>query len=72
MANDLRFLSASQTGAFDGERIHPGQWAHLFSLLDPLADRGRLAVLDIGGGSGRFADRVLNRYPTARVTVLDS
>ena len=42
------------------------------ALLDWLAPHGELALLDVAGGTGDVALRVLARAPRARVTVLDA
>ncbi len=41
------------------------------AMLDWLAPRPGLAALDVAGGTGDIAFRLLRRAPTARVTVLD-
>jgi demethylmenaquinone methyltransferase/2-methoxy-6-polyprenyl-1,4-benzoquinol methylase len=41
------------------------------ALIDWLAPRGRLTLLDMAGGTGDIAQRVLARAPAARVTVAD-
>ncbi|WP_051150458.1 bifunctional demethylmenaquinone methyltransferase/2-methoxy-6-polyprenyl-1,4-benzoquinol methylase UbiE [Rubellimicrobium thermophilum] len=41
------------------------------AAVDWLAPRPGMAVLDVAGGTGDIAFRILRRAPTARVTVLD-
>jgi len=42
------------------------------ALIDWLAPHGDLALIDVAGGTGDVALRVLDRAPRARVTVLDA
>lgn len=65
-------LSDAQLGAFDTEYVNDRRWA----LVDPLIDESfgsmeRFTVLDVGGGNGQFADRILRAYPAAQVIVVE-
>ena len=42
------------------------------ALIDWLAPRGALALIDVAGGTGDVALRVLERAPRAQVTILDA
>jgi tRNA (cmo5U34)-methyltransferase len=55
------------------ETIHPQYLAiqeAILGLLPPALDRGEL-VVDLGGGSGRLMERILDRWPTVRGIVVD-
>jgi len=42
-----------------------------WSSRDPAANRGPLAVLDVGTGTGKLAEAILDRQPAARVVGVD-
>jgi trans-aconitate methyltransferase len=56
------------------ERIHPHYLAIQDVILNRIgsthADQAAL-VVDLGGGSGRLMERLLDRFPTARAVVID-
>jgi hypothetical protein len=65
-------LKDDQLEAFDTEYVHDQRWAPIARCIDrDFADRP-FTFLDIGGGNGIFADRVLAHYPNARGVVLDN
>src|SRR3990172_6864025 len=65
-------LSDDQLKTFDMEYVN-------YALFVPIRDRlnrdfpgGRFTFLDVGGGTGRFVDRILAAFPDATGTVLDN
>jgi len=55
------------------DRIHPHYLAIQDAILDLVAEvlePGGL-VVDLGGGSGRLVERILDRWPTASVIIVD-
>ncbi|WP_194931645.1 class I SAM-dependent methyltransferase [Lysobacter niastensis] len=68
----VKRLSDAQLEAFDTEHVSPALWDMLVRRIDAQFPHGRLRFLDVGGGSGRFADRLLARYPHAHGVVLDN
>lgn len=68
----LRQLENDQVKAFDVEYVDEDRWAVVKKQIDADFPDGEFSFLDIGGGNGQFADRVLSRYPKARGAVLDN
>src|SRR5689334_6317063 len=69
---ESRLLSDDQLAAFDWEHVSASQWRHFTACVDRDFPTGEFSVLDVGGGNGLFADRILTNFPRARVTVLDT
>lgn len=65
-------LSDEQLSAFDKEYVNDRRWVPVARCLADAFPDGRFSFLDLGGGNGRFADRVLAAFPHAHGTVLDS
>ncbi|MGH8249499.1 MAG: class I SAM-dependent methyltransferase [Steroidobacteraceae bacterium] len=72
MGEGLRKLSDEQVDAFNREYVDADRFARVSSRIDAAFPDGEFTFLDIGGGNGRFADQLLERYPRARGTVLDN
>ena len=53
--------------------IHPCYEAVQEAVLSalPFAGSDSFQVIDLGGGSGRLAERLLTKFPSARVTIVD-
>ena len=68
----MRRLDDSQVEAFDTEYVDDTRWLAVKTCIDRDFPLGDFAFLDVGGGNGVFADRVLAEYPGSRGTVLDS
>lgn len=66
----FRKLDQSQEAAFDQEYVDDAMWARVRPSLDPAAAKMR-RILDVGGGNGVFADRLLDEFPQAEGVVLD-
>src|SRR5688572_4828486 len=68
----IKRLSDAQLAHFDTEYVTPQLWKKLTRRIDADFPRGDFRFLDVGGGSGRFTDRLLAAYPQARGTILDN
>jgi SAM-dependent methyltransferase len=67
----VRSLDSAQTTAFDTEYVNPERWSSLRHSLTSLFVNHSLNALDIGGGNGVFADRLLELPFIRKVTVLE-
>ncbi len=68
----LKQLNNSQLQSFDTEYVNDRRWEIIKNKIDKDFPQGDFSCLDVGGGNGKFADRLLNSYPSCRVTVLDN
>jgi SAM-dependent methyltransferase len=68
----VRKLGDSQTSAFDTDYVEGRRWDSVKARVEQEFLGGDFSFLDVGGGNGRFADRLLLEYPSARGTVLDN
>lgn len=72
---EYRWNQAELAEEFDraAEFIHPHYLAVQDAIIDLLAESGatRGLIVDAGGGSGRLAQRILERFPDSRVLVVD-
>ncbi len=66
-----RVLNSDQTEAFDTEYVHDGLWSIIRTHIDNDFPDGEFKFVDLGGGNGIFADRVLNQYPASMGIVID-
>jgi SAM-dependent methyltransferase len=57
---------------FDLDFISDGRFAAITACLDRDFPSGSFRFLDVGGGNGAFADRLLEHYPLSRGTVVDN
>lgn len=68
----IRKLSDAQVEAFDTEYVEGRRWLTVAALIERDFPDGKFTLLDVGGGNGRFADRVLAQFPNSVATVLDN
>jgi SAM-dependent methyltransferase len=68
----FRKLGALQVKAFDTDYVEGHRWIVIRNLLERDFPAGNFRFLDVGGGNGRFADRLLAEFPSARGAVLDN
>jgi hypothetical protein len=68
----IKQLGNSQLQTFDTEYVNDTRWKIIKNKIDKDFPQGDFTCLDIGGGNGKFADRLLSSYPHCRVTVLDN
>jgi len=68
----IKRLSSTQIRAFDREHVSSRRWETVKKCIDDdFADR-EFSFLDLGGGNGLYADKILHSYPNATGTVLDN
>jgi ubiquinone/menaquinone biosynthesis C-methylase UbiE len=65
-------LSEKQSVAFDTEFHSQEELDNKFLLLKDFSKDRHFNVLDLGGGNGFFADRLLERFPKSAITILDT
>ncbi len=71
MQDKVRQLDAQQTTSFDTECIDKGMFEVLTKQLNMLYPTQQpFHLLDVGGGNGMYADKILNHYPNAQVTLI--
>lgn len=68
---NLVYLTNEQTGAFEGDNHREEAILAKYEVIARRFPAGPATILDLGGGAGTFADRLLARYPSAIVTILD-
>jgi len=69
---EIRKLEDHQAAAFDTEYVEGNRWEVVKQLVAKDFPDGRFRFLDVGGGTGRFADRLLSSFPHASGAVLDN
>ena len=72
MAHLVEQLSDDQLEVFDAEHVNYRRWLPIKRCLDRDFPDGQFSFLDLGGGNGNFADRLLENYPESSGTVLDN
>lgn len=65
-------LADQQLQAFNREHVNESRWRPIRECLDNAFPSGEFSFIDLGGGNGMFADRVLEEFPLAQGTVLDA
>jgi len=68
----MKQLEDSQLETFDTEYVNEPRWKIIKEQIDRDFPEGDFTFLDVGGGNGKFADKLLSHYPKARGTVLDN
>jgi len=68
----MKHLDDCQVARFDTEYVNEALWQVIKARIDKDFPEGDFTFLDLGGGSGRFADRLLANYPRCTGTVLDN
>jgi len=68
----MRQLSDSQLASFDTEYVDADRWQLVKGNIDRDFPGGKFRFLDLGGGTGRFADLLLAHYPLAEGCVFDN
>ncbi|MDH5325919.1 MAG: methyltransferase [Gammaproteobacteria bacterium] len=67
----VRKLNDSQLEEFNVEYVNEQRWGYIKACLDRDFGDGKFNFVDIGGGNGLFADKILHEYPNCTGTVLD-
>ncbi|MFH1214203.1 MAG: class I SAM-dependent methyltransferase [Candidatus Neomarinimicrobiota bacterium] len=65
-------LKDYQLNTFDTEYVDEQKWPVIKRCIDRDFPDGQFSFLDIGGGNGLFADRILTNYPQSHGTMLDN
>ncbi|NJO57968.1 MAG: class I SAM-dependent methyltransferase [Richelia sp. RM2_1_2] len=68
----MKQLEDSQLETFDTEYVNDKRWQIIKEQIERDFPEGDFTFLDVGGGNGLFADRLLSNYPKSRGTVLDN
>lgn len=68
----IKRLSSTQVGAFDREHVSSRRWETVKKCIDGAFADKIFSFLDLGGGNGLYADKILHDYPNATGTVLDN
>ena len=72
---EYRWNQSDLAAGYDkaAEHVHPHYLELQGTILDllPFAPDAAVLLVDLGGGSGRLAERFLNRFPNARAVVVD-
>lgn len=72
MNNKIRQLNNQAIEQFDQEYVNDFQWEKIQNLINKSFSQNNFCFLDIGGGNGKFADRILATYPLSSGTILDN
>ncbi len=72
VSEEIRTLRKEQVQRFDKDFISDERFAGICACIDRDFPSGVFRFLDVGGGIGAFADRLLERYPEANGHVLDN
>lgn len=68
----MKKLDDSQVESFDVEYVEGGRWDTIRARIDQDFPGGEFTFLDVGGGNGNFADRLLAQYPESIGTIIDN
>ena len=70
--DSVKKLADEQVVAFDTEYVSDARWEVIKRLVETDFPDGDFRFLDVGGGNGVFADRLLDAFPRCRGTVVDN
>lgn len=70
-ATTVKLLSENQTQTFDEEYVCDTLFEQIRPYYNIINKHQRFDVLDVGGGNGMYADRLLRTYNKAHLTVLE-
>ena len=68
---NVRLLTTEQTQTFDEEYVCDTLFQQVKPYYNIYSRQNRFDVLDVGGGNGTYADRLLRNFQRAHVTVLE-
>lgn len=68
----IKKLSDEQVKQFNVEYVSDRRWQHVKKRINREYSDGEFNFLDVGGGNGVFADRVLAQYSKSRGTLIDN
>jgi ubiquinone/menaquinone biosynthesis C-methylase UbiE len=69
---DLIYLEEDQASAFEQDNHRPEAMKAKYDIIKERFPNGPTSILDLGGGAGYFADKILAEFPSCEVTILDS
>lgn len=72
MSTNFKKLADSQVEDFDTEYVNGEIWESLKKKIDKQFGSNPFRFLDIGGGNGLFADRMLEAFPNSTCTLIDN
>ena len=72
LRGEAKSLREDQLQDFDVEYVCEREWKLIEPAFDARFRDRAFSFLDVGGGNGQFADRLLDSYPRANGTVLDT
>jgi SAM-dependent methyltransferase len=74
MDNQMRVLEESQVQSFDVEYVNEEMWFTLESVIHQTISisGSKFSFLDIGGGNGKFTDRILSGFSESHGYLLDN
>ena len=70
--DEIRRLDDQAIQQFNQEYVDDFMWQIIQGLIEKNFTNQNFSFLDIGGGNGKFADRILQVYPQSTGTVLDN
>jgi hypothetical protein len=68
----MKQLEDSQLEEFDTEYVNDDRWKIIKEQIDKDFPDGKFSFIDVGGGNGLFADKLLENYPNSTGTVMDN
>ncbi|OUS26156.1 hypothetical protein A9Q99_19455 [Gammaproteobacteria bacterium 45_16_T64] len=71
MAIAMRVLPQEQTVEFDTENVDLTLFTRISDLINLYVDKQAFDYLDVGGGNGKFADKILENHPLSHVTLVE-
>lgn len=71
MAITMRVLPEKQAVNFDTENVDDALFSRISEILRLYVGKESFDYLDVGGGNGKYADKILSRYPSSHVTLVE-
>ncbi len=68
----MKQLNEASLSHFDAENVSDLMWAVFLERVRGAHSSGQFRFIDLGGGTGRFADQVLAAFPGSHGVVLDN
>ncbi|EGU31060.1 putative methyltransferase [Vibrio ichthyoenteri ATCC 700023] len=72
MADSVKLLSSEQTQAFDTEYVDDSMFDLVIEALDKYQiSQAPFKLMDVGGGNGKYVDKVLNHFARASAILVE-
>ncbi|NRB40120.1 MAG: class I SAM-dependent methyltransferase [Pseudomonadales bacterium] len=71
MSSIKRVLEEYQTTTFDTEYVNSELFQQVITAVEKYIDRSELSIVDVGGGNGTYADRLLHKFSNAKVNIIE-